>query len=218
MEWYFISFFLSDNQGTQENDQPKKEDEDGGSCSVLSHNTFLFYACSLFSQSQSLFLRNASLSSKQSLSSTAVYAANVATRYCILSICRCSLSFIDFEGRSDGDSIKRILSIVKPRQLVRSVLCTCTCMSIAIPSFPFPSPPILLHSHSSPFPFPSIPIPVHSRQREPYKHHVWSNNNYTIKKGLPLICGIPYSGKLSREKVHELRGLRATHESFLHEI
>ena len=35
---------------------------------------------------------------------------------------RCSLSFIDFEGRSDGESIKRILSIVKPRQLVRIVL------------------------------------------------------------------------------------------------
>ena len=31
---------------------------------------------------------------------------------------RCSLSFIDFEGLSDGDSVKRILSIVKPRQLV----------------------------------------------------------------------------------------------------
>ena len=26
--------------------------------------------------------------------------------------------FIDFEGRSDGESIKRIISIVKPRQLV----------------------------------------------------------------------------------------------------
>ena len=51
------------------------------------------------------------------------YAANVATAYCILCMCRCSLSFIDFEGRSDGDSIKRILSIVKPRQLVRSLLC-----------------------------------------------------------------------------------------------
>ena len=31
---------------------------------------------------------------------------------------RCSLSFIDFEGKSDGESIKRILTIVKPRQLV----------------------------------------------------------------------------------------------------
>lgn len=29
------------------------------------------------------------------------------------------MSFIDFEGRSDGDSIKRILTIMKPRQLVR---------------------------------------------------------------------------------------------------
>ena len=28
------------------------------------------------------------------------------------------MSFIDFEGRSDGDSIKRILTIMKPRQLV----------------------------------------------------------------------------------------------------
>ena len=35
---------------------------------------------------------------------------------------RCSLSFIDFEGRSDGDSIRRILSIVKPRQLVSTLL------------------------------------------------------------------------------------------------
>jgi cleavage and polyadenylation specificity factor subunit 2 len=31
---------------------------------------------------------------------------------------RCSLSFIDFEGLSDGESVKRILSIVKPRQLI----------------------------------------------------------------------------------------------------
>lgn len=31
---------------------------------------------------------------------------------------RCSLAFIDFEGRSDGESVKRILSIVKPRQLI----------------------------------------------------------------------------------------------------
>ncbi|XP_011409895.2 PREDICTED: cleavage and polyadenylation specificity factor subunit 2-like [Amphimedon queenslandica] len=31
---------------------------------------------------------------------------------------RSSLSFIDFEGRSDGDSIKRILTIMKPRQLI----------------------------------------------------------------------------------------------------
>lgn len=31
---------------------------------------------------------------------------------------RGSLSFIDFEGRSDGDSIKRILSMMKPRQLI----------------------------------------------------------------------------------------------------
>lgn len=31
---------------------------------------------------------------------------------------KCSLVFIDFEGRSDGESIKRIISIVKPRQLV----------------------------------------------------------------------------------------------------
>lgn len=31
---------------------------------------------------------------------------------------KCSLVYIDFEGRSDGESIKRIVSIVKPRQLV----------------------------------------------------------------------------------------------------
>lgn len=30
----------------------------------------------------------------------------------------CSIAFIDFEGRSDGESVKRIISIVKPRQLV----------------------------------------------------------------------------------------------------
>ena len=29
--------------------------------------------------------------------------------------------YIDFEGRSDGESIKRIISIVKPRQLVGRV-------------------------------------------------------------------------------------------------
>ena len=31
---------------------------------------------------------------------------------------KCTITFIDFEGRSDGDSIKRILSLVKPRQLI----------------------------------------------------------------------------------------------------
>lgn len=30
----------------------------------------------------------------------------------------CSVSYIDFEGRSDGESIKRIISMVKPRQLI----------------------------------------------------------------------------------------------------
>ena len=31
---------------------------------------------------------------------------------------RCSMLYIDFEGRSDGESIKRILSLVNPRNLV----------------------------------------------------------------------------------------------------
>ncbi|XP_015750744.1 PREDICTED: cleavage and polyadenylation specificity factor subunit 2-like [Acropora digitifera] len=31
---------------------------------------------------------------------------------------RCSLLYIDFEGRSDGESIKRILSLVNPRNLI----------------------------------------------------------------------------------------------------
>ncbi len=34
---------------------------------------------------------------------------------------RCPVSYIDFEGRSDGESIKRIISMVKPRQLVSSL-------------------------------------------------------------------------------------------------
>lgn len=33
---------------------------------------------------------------------------------------RCSMLYIDFEGRSDGESIKRILSLVNPRNLVSS--------------------------------------------------------------------------------------------------
>ena len=132
-------FFLCDNQGTQEKDQLKKE-EDGGSAqySLTLHSSFILH---LYLQSQPLFLQNASLSAKQSLSSTAVYATNVATRYCILCVCvcvcRCSLTFIDFEGRSDGDSIKRILSIVKPRQLVRSLLCMSIDMLVQPPPLPF---------------------------------------------------------------------------------
>ena len=61
------------------------------------------------------------------------------TRYCILCVCvcRCSLTFIDFEGRSDGDSIKRILSIVKPRQLVRSLLCMSIDMLVQPSPLPF---------------------------------------------------------------------------------
>lgn len=31
---------------------------------------------------------------------------------------RCSMLYIDFEGRSDGESIKRILSLVNPRNLI----------------------------------------------------------------------------------------------------
>ena len=31
---------------------------------------------------------------------------------------RCSIKYIDFEGRSGGESVKRILSVVKQRQLV----------------------------------------------------------------------------------------------------
>ena len=44
----------------------------------------------------------------------------------ILLLCnfiRCSIKYIDFEGRSDGESVKRILSIVKPRQLVSGFSC-----------------------------------------------------------------------------------------------
>ena len=44
--------------------------------------------------------------------------------YCC-SFYRCSLTYIDFEGRSDGESIKRILTLVNPRKLVGSYsLCT----------------------------------------------------------------------------------------------
>eukprot|EP00112_Aurelia_sp_Birch-Aquarium-sp1_P022238 Seg62.8 transcript_id=Seg62.8/GoldUCD/mRNA.D3Y31 product="Cleavage and polyadenylation specificity factor subunit 2" protein_id=Seg62.8/GoldUCD/D3Y31 len=31
---------------------------------------------------------------------------------------KCQITYIDFEGRSDGESVKRILSLVKPRQLI----------------------------------------------------------------------------------------------------
>ncbi|KAL5463818.1 hypothetical protein EMCRGX_G032755 [Ephydatia muelleri] len=48
-------------------------------------------------------------------------SSNVPTK-CIKSkqtiAIKCSLSYIDFEGLSDGESIKRILTIVKPRQLI----------------------------------------------------------------------------------------------------
>lgn len=37
---------------------------------------------------------------------------------CFVFFFSCSIAFIDFEGRSDGESVKRIISIVKPRQLV----------------------------------------------------------------------------------------------------
>ena len=34
---------------------------------------------------------------------------------------KCSVNFIDFEGRSDGESIKKLITQVKPRQLVSLV-------------------------------------------------------------------------------------------------
>ena len=46
----------------------------------------------------------------------AVYAHRVNWLLCVFY--RCSLLHIDFEGRSDGESIKRILSLVNPRNLV----------------------------------------------------------------------------------------------------
>lgn len=33
-------------------------------------------------------------------------------------LCRARVSYIDYEGRSDGDSIKKIINQMKPRQLV----------------------------------------------------------------------------------------------------
>ena len=62
------------------------------------------------------------------------------------SLCRCSLSFIDFEGLSDGDSVKRILSIVKPRQLVSTTALphTHTSPYISYVSYALP------HTHTSP--------------------------------------------------------------------
>lgn len=102
---------------------------------------FLSYRASLCSYEMHLSAANSP--NKVQLS----YAADVATTctYCILCMCRCSLSFIDFEGRSDGDSIKRILSIVKPRQLVRSLLCMFMVHYIWLSSPP-PLPPPSPHS------------------------------------------------------------------------
>lgn len=34
------------------------------------------------------------------------------------SFCRARVTYIDYEGRSDGDSIKKIITQMKPRQLV----------------------------------------------------------------------------------------------------
>ena len=51
----------------------------------------------------------------------------------MISLFRCSYMYIDFEGRSDGESIKRIISIVKPRQLVIFLRVHCLhCTSVAI--------------------------------------------------------------------------------------
>ena len=47
------------------------------------------------------------------------------------SLCRCSLLYIDFEGRSDGESIKRILSLVNPRNLVSSLYMYCNYLFIS---------------------------------------------------------------------------------------
>ena len=33
---------------------------------------------------------------------------------------KANISYIDFEGRSDGESVKKILTQIKPRQLVGS--------------------------------------------------------------------------------------------------
>ena len=35
---------------------------------------------------------------------------------------KCSVNFIDFEGRSDGESIKKLITQVKPRQLVSTIM------------------------------------------------------------------------------------------------
>ena len=142
-------FFLSDNQGTQEKDQPKKEDQGGSalySLTLYSFNVFTPFSYRTSLYSDEVHLSAANSPNQVQLPLLLLVVLRHYTLFCVC-MCRCSLSFIDFEGRSDGDSIKRILSIVKPRQLVRSLLCkshyTCTlyiCLSIPIP-FPSPPPP-----------------------------------------------------------------------------
>ena len=36
----------------------------------------------------------------------------------LIILCRARVTYIDYEGRSDGDSIKKIINQMKPRQLV----------------------------------------------------------------------------------------------------
>ena len=51
---------------------------------------------------------------------------------CLLCVgCRCSITYIDFEGRSDGESVKKIVSFVKPRQLVSSVNPDCDTSTVS---------------------------------------------------------------------------------------
>ncbi len=38
---------------------------------------------------------------------------------------KANIVFIDFEGRSDGESIRKILSQIKPRQMVSTLGTTC---------------------------------------------------------------------------------------------
>ena len=141
--WFSI-FYLT-IRGHKRRTNPRKKTMVSLLLYSLTLCSFILVLALSFLQSQRLFLQSVSHRSKQSQlgTSTVVYAANIATAsfVFVLCMCRCSLSFIDFEGRSDGDSIKRILSIVKPRQLVRSVVCTyiiIVTVCILLVSFPDP--------------------------------------------------------------------------------
>ena len=143
--WYWndSSFlFYLPNQGTQEKDKPEKEDDGGSIHSHFTHSSFIppfltepaSIPTKCISQQQTVPIKYCFICCY------CCYVLHMRAVFCVCAGVLCRLLIL-----RDG---QRILSIVKPRQLVRSLLYMFMFVQPPSPPLPFPST-------SSPLPVPN---------------------------------------------------------------